>query len=492
MSLKSIRSIIKHSSDTGGGSSPKTPAAEPTVPAAESTVLDTARSKIKTHYNACCDRISDNFAKVFEGKGNLLPIENPTVVNQNLELSRQKYESTYTSLIYSGFREIREEMRLNAIPTEHILHSSNLSGTNRQLLSSLLVDGDKSIVAQIDATNPDDLNLVLEDFQKVRDNYSLKPSSRETMIRNLATISNNTRLHRNKILSQYTDPRLVLLDPAQQEVVEKLKVNSYLRAIVDEVEGYSNQIRDVFDIEFEEENTQQNIDFFNQNLSTFRKNLPNMSSEQQIEMAEKFGILLDPNHPQYISEFNEQNIGMLYDRLFETLEDLTVTTDFLTRFLTEDSIDEPFTKKTKDNGSIHECVTQNPITQKNCSFKIYTLPTKTRLSQSRVRFGVVKPGDDRMTNNVRLDASDFGTVLDLDFGIVSILLPSTSQNVSVTYHHLIESRTSKDAQSLGVNLPFSVVIPPESGDKSKIPGFDKVATRMRVGLESKLTNVTQV
>ena len=497
MSLEKIVTI-KHSSDTGGS----------TGSGGSSGAGDGGSGKrlntVKLAYRDLIDGISDSYATIYADKeSGLVPIDKAKISEVNGSYSSYKldYERIFNNMLYSDLSEIKDCFRKN-IAVSSLLEETKLPAEAQKILESLiLADSAKSPGAlnPLEIRSEENRNDFYEALEYLHRQADLETNFLKNNDRNrvnwlINQISSNSGYFFRNEIHKAIDKRLNIIKPTDIPTLEALKINSYLLGIADEIDGYSSQILEIFDKEFEESKREEIIFSMNENLASFRKFYSELSDPKEKEkFMERFPNLVDPQNPGYITSITKENIEEIYLEMFSIVESLSSIQQLLTKILTNSKVDAPTVKKSRPTHTHYESVIVNPTTQKSLTVKTSLIPRKIPQSDARIRLTTLDPNSAHKAANVRLDINKFGTTLDLDCGIISILIPSSSQNAKFTYHHDIEGRTKKDAERYGIKLPFRIIVSDEIEDPNnpgiRVPHFDRLCARFDKFFEAKFTNI---
>jgi hypothetical protein len=495
MSLENRGKIIKHSPDSGGSN---------TTGGSSGTGSNVSPlDRVKDSYIDICDLISEDFDKVYKKKAVLCPLDSSKIAEINSSFSAKKiqYQQIFSNLMYANINEVRDKIKkYNQL--DSLLENTGLPEEAQAIIEALILTESAKAPGGLNPLtirteeSRNDFYQALEHIQTQITNNQIFLNSwdRQQAIKILNQLSFNAECYFKSELNIAMDKGLDVLKPSDISTLEALKVNSYLLGVVDEVEGYSGQIMGILNTEFEDQERQINIDYMNQNLNNFRRHFLSLTDQnEKNSILERYSILLDPKDPGFIRQIDDKNIELIYLQMFSMIESLSSIQHFISQILVNPTVDFPTKKKSKGTDSLYESSITNPVTRTPFIVKTIIHPVETVYSKARIRIHTEDINGSFIGAKIRIDPNKFGTLLDLDCGIISILIPSNSEDAGFTHHHRLEERTQKDAMLLGVGLPFDVKVSNEVENPEKpglkVPHFDKICRLFEDSLQRKFSNL---
>jgi len=346
-------------------------------------------------------------------------------------------------------------------------------------IKSKIKDGATPNFEILKSLSYDDISKLLESiFQflihlKYRSNlknFSISQNSKESLsdlIKKLDDESNKDYLTREQLTYEIYN-RLAVhikeedLTPEELKIFEKLKLISYLEAIINHADQLASQIRDLYVRSFSTE--AKDINFFKKAITEGLKSIDRLYlNGNPVELNKKYQHYLavkdsDPEELKKRIQRDLLNSLKNIEKLMLIIEQLLTKEDFGQNFTLNEIIksidrENPNSTSLEINyiGTISDLESNN-----NYYLSIFARPeeyTSVKLykkrNQARIKFDSYS-ANDRKRSSTRIDLTPQGVELDLDFP-GAIFVEKENPNSTFAYHYYIDDQISQN--KFGMNLP---------------------------------------
>ena len=411
----------------------------------------------------------------------------------------------------------------NILSLEPFKALANSSKINLQQICDLLKikskikDGATPNFEILKSLSYDDISKLLESifqflihlkYRSNLNNFSISPDSKESLsdlIKKLDDESNKDYLTREQLTYEIYN-RLAVhikegdLTPEELKIFEKLKLISYLEAIINHADQLASQIRDLYVRSFSTE--AKDINFFKNAVTEGLKLIDILYLNGNPDELNK-------KYQHYLAATDSEELKARIQRdLLNSLKNIEKLLMLIEQLLTKEDLDQNFSL----NDVIESVNSQepnspaldinyrgkvlDPETNQDYKLSIFARPQEytsrkfvTQKNQARIKFDLLS-GNDRTRSSTRVDLSSQGVELDLDFP-GAIFVEKENPNSTFAYHYYIDDQISQN--KFGMDLPTLPILVDNNMFKKIVELFtSEIKRRNKINVTTKTEKVDLV